>query len=252
MKKLWRVTAILLLFAMLIPLASCAATDDAKAEHDYDMNHIENALRRADPDGYDANNELNRMVEEGPAQGHWEMFEARTEFPSTNNARETYTLEQTKHTYVFDYKADPEVRDDEDFHAEFVATCTEPADVYYPGDVVSIHVKVEETNRVGSPTRICDFSCNAAVDDSRKVKDVPPLSFTRENGGDTTQMYTFSLSAGVGQYTGMQPVKSMEDTFSLTLPTTQKESQYRFYIYFHSQAGDSVWAYQWIGAADIG
>ena len=245
MKMILRMLAILLTFSMLILLASCGFIDGHPDDDEQDRTWSD---MKKNPDSAEADLELNKMIQNGPAQGHWEMFDARIENPMSNFPNATYTAQQTVHTYTFDYKAEPDVMGDEDFHTEFVATCTPPADVYYPGDVVSIHVKVEETVRIGDPDRVSSFSCNAFVDDWRKVDD-PKLMFTRENGDYDESIY--SLSAGVGQRTDLKPVKSMEDTFSFTLPTTQKESQYRFYIYFHSEAGDSVWAYQWIAADDM-
>jgi hypothetical protein len=192
----------------------------------------------------DAKDENSQSVDSGAeteaketvnTKGHWEIAEMTVDEGSTRegeSSKSVYGVTQNSHTLSFSYDDETDVLGGEHFHGSYVITCTEPPQRIDPGDTVTVKLAAEAIEFTDQ-TRFQGFS--GAVDIQANGTD---LAFEGEKGPSTAAGWTFDYDEFIG---------SMENTYTLKMDEKYTgERLDHFWIIFRTEAGESVWRYDWV------
>ena len=168
-------------------------------------------------------------------KGHWEIAEKTADSGRTyagETAKSVYSITQNSHTLSYSYDDEPDVLGGEHFHGSYVVTCTEPPQKIEPGDTVTVKLSAEALEFTDQ-TRFQGFS--GAVEIQANGTD---LAFEGEKGSSTSAGWTFDYD---------EFIVSMENTYTLSMDKKYTgELLDHFWIIFRTEAGESVWRYDWV------
>ena len=168
-------------------------------------------------------------------KGHWEIADITVDEGSTlegESSKSVYGVTRNSHTLSYSYDDEPDLLGGEHFHGSYVVTCTEPPQTINPGDTVTVKLAAEAIE-FSDQTRLKGFS--GAVDIQANGTD---LAFEGEKGPSTSAGWTFDYD---------EFIESMENTYTLNMDKKYTgELLDHFWIIFRTEAGESVWRYDWV------
>ena len=173
--------------------------------------------------------------ESANTKGHWEIAEKTTDEGRTyegETAKSVYGITQNSHTLSYSYDDETDVLGGEHFHGSYVVTCTEPPQKIKPGDTVSVALYAEAIEFTDQD-RFQGFSGEVEIQANGT-----DLAFEGEKGQSTAAGWTFDYDEFIG---------SMENTYTLKMDEKYTgELLDHFWIIFRTEAGESVWRYDWV------
>ena len=168
-------------------------------------------------------------------KGHWEIAEKTTDSGRTyagETAKSVYSITQNSHTLSYSYDDETDVLGGEHFHGSYVITCTDPPQTINPGDTVTVKLAAEAIEFTDQD-RFQGFS--GAVEIQANGTN---LAFEGEKGQSTSAGWTFDYD---------EFINSMENTYTLEMDKKYTgELLDHFWIIFRTEAGESVWRYDWV------